>query len=215
MEPDLDKLASTKIRQAELRPTRWNKETVWQNVMSETSQTRRNYFRYSAAAAVLLLLLFGLHQIQKDREAQFTNVNSKSQEQRSEPQKKSVQPGTTQNNMTGAIDPSAENNEIGSVMKIRQHVSNNLSSVERDEQAVNPIVEPIITDLEIKEEEFLLPEEETIQEQKIRPIVGVITESYAVDVAKVKRKKSLHKLESLEAVPWDGVSNTIVFARKK
>lgn len=215
MEPDLDKLASTKIRQAELRPTPWNKETVWQNVMSETSQTRRNYFRYSAAAAVLLLLLLGLHQIHKDREAQFTNVNSKSQEQRNEPQQKTVPQGMPDNNMTGMIDPPAENNEIGSVMKIRQHVSNNVSSLEREDQTVKPIVEPIIADLEITEEEFLLPEEETIQEQKIRPIVGVITESYAVDVAKVKRKKSLHKLESLEPVPWEGVSNAIVFATKK
>ncbi len=215
MEPDLDKLASTKIRQAELRPTRWNKETVWQNVMSETSQTRRNYYFHYSAAAVLLLILFGIHQIQKDKEAQFTNVNSKSREQPSEPQKKSVPQGMTDNNMTGMIDPPAENNEIGSVMKIRQHVSNDVSSAERDEQGVKPIVEPIIADLEITEEEFLLPEEETIQEQKIRPIVGVITESYAGDVAKVKRKKSLHNLESLEPVPWEGVSNAIVFARKK
>ena len=216
MEPDLDKIASTKIRQAELRPTRWNKEAVWQNVMSETGQTRRNYpFNYSAAAVVLLLLLFGVHQFKNDRETQFTHVNNKSQEQRSGPRKKSVQPEMTDNNMTGAIDPRAENNEPGTMMKIRQHVSNNVSSMEREEQAVNPIVEPIIADLEITEEEFLLPEEETIQEQKIRPIVGIITESYSGDVAKVKRKKSLHKLESLEPVPWESVPNALVFARKK
>ena len=215
MEPDLDKIASTKIRQAELRPTRWNKETVWQNVVSETSQTRRNYyFHYSAAAVVLLLLLFGVHQLKNERETQFTNVNSKSPERRSGSQKKSFQPGMTENNMTGAIDSPTENNEIGLVMKSRQHVSNN-SSVEREEQTVKPIVEPIIADLEITEEEFLLPEEKTTQQQKIRPIVGVITESYAVDIAKVKRKRSLHKLESLEPVPWEGVSNAIVFARKK
>ena len=93
MEPDLDKIASIKIRQAELRPTRWNKEAVWQNVMSEIGQTRRNYhFNYSAAAVVLLLLLFGVHQFKNDRETQFTHVNNKSQEQRSGPRKKSVQP---------------------------------------------------------------------------------------------------------------------------
>jgi len=214
MEPDFDKLASKKIRQAELRPISWNKERVWQNVMSETKQNRQNYYvHYSAAAAVLLLLLFGLHQFQNNIQAQLTDVNKKPKQQNSESQKKSVAPETSENNIADKIDlPVAK---IAPIAKIKQHMSKNILSVEPEERVVSPIDEPVVTDLEIKEEEFLLPEEETIHEPKVRPIVGIITESYPGDVAKTKRKKSLHKLESLEPVPWESVPNALVFARKK
>ncbi len=215
MEPDFDKLASNKIREAELKVTPWNKEAVWQNVMSETRRSDRSYFfQYSAAAAVLLLFLFGVQQIANDKKSRYADVNKSSHQQITEPQKKVIELDTCDNIINKIVQP-GEKKEVASLIEIQQNISVEIFSVNHDEKAAGPIIEPIVADFELNEEEFLLPETDTIREQKIRPIVGVITKSHFEQVAKVKRKKSLHKLESLEPVPWENVPNALVFARKK
>lgn len=216
MEPDFDKLSLKKIRQAELRITPWNKESVWQNVMKETRGRRHNhYFHYAAAAAVLFSIFFGVLEVQNEIEPQLTELSNRSDQQSNNSQKKSVVPGSKENSVHDKIDAPTETNKTLRAMKIRQHLSNDISSVKPEEQLTKIKNEPIVKDLDFSEDEFLLPDDVTIHEEKIRPIVGVITEVYSGEVVKAKRKKSLHKLESVEPVPWESVPKALVFARKK
>lgn len=214
MEPDFDKLASNKIRQAELKVSSWNKESVWQNVIYQAKEREcKHSLCYSAAAAVLLLLLFGIHQIPGDNKIRYAEANKNAGQQITESQKK-IQSDTSGNNRINIGQPAKKNNVV-SLPEITQHNSNEILSVNHKEEEVKLTIEPIVANLEFKEDDFLLPEVQTVREQKIRPIVGVIIEPYPEAVAKVKRKKSLHKLESLEPVPWENVPNALVFARKK
>ena len=107
-----------------------------------------------------------------------------------------------------------ENKAEGPRKKISKGVRKTTSLVQQQTTDVVAVIEPVAAD-QIQVIEFLLPVEAIVHDEKIRPIVGVITESYSEDVANVKRKKSLRKLESPELVPWENMPNALVFARKK
>jgi hypothetical protein len=72
-----------------------------------------------------------------------------------------------------------------------------------------------MNDIKIQKEEPVATEEATIPEQKIRPIVGVITGSSSENVVTVKRKKRLHKLKSPDPMPWEDPGTALVFAVRK
>jgi hypothetical protein len=216
MEPDFDKLVSNKIRHAEQRLVSWNKQNVWQKVQSETNATHRSYyFRYAAAALVLLLVYFGVQLIPKDERPKVTDAKMMSAQEATEPETKSVIPNKNQNNLSDQTAQNLENNAKVPARNIADSFRETSSSVQQTTKHVDAVIESVVTQPEIQEEEFLLPENVTFHEEKIKPIVGVITESYSEDVANVKRKKSLRKLESPEPVPWDNIPNALVFARKK
>lgn len=215
MEPDFDKLVSNKIRHTEQRPVSWNKQTVWQNVQSETNATRRSYyFHYAAAALILLSVYFGVQLIPNKVKPQVTDAKIMSAREATEPEKKSVIPEKSQNHSPYQTAQNSENNATVPAKEIPNTFRKTISLVQQETKDVDAVIEPVVTEIKIQEKEFLFPED-TVQEQKIRPIVGVITESYSEDVANVKQKKSLHKLESPEPVPWENFPNALVFARKK
>jgi hypothetical protein len=216
MEPDFDKLVSNKIRHTEKRLVSWNKQTVWEKVQSETNAPRRTYyFYYSAAAVILLLIYFGVQVISNEVKPQVTDAKIISAQEAREPEKKSVIPQEDKNQLS---DQTAQNLEDRGMVHSRD-IPNSLqkptSSVQEKTSHVDAVIEPLVIDIEIQEKEFLVPVEVTVPEKKIRPIVGVIAESYSEGVANVKQKKSLHKLKSPEPVPWENIPNALVFARKK
>jgi len=216
MEPDFDKLVSNKIRHAEQRLVSWNKQNVWQKVQSETNATRRSYyFHYAAAALILLLVYFGVQLIPSEVKRQVTDAKTISAQEETGPEKKSVAPEKSQNQLPEQTAQNLENNAAVPARKIPDSFRETSSSAQQQTKPVDAMIEPLVTEIEIQEEEFLLPENISVHEEKIRPIVGVITESYSEDVANVKPKKSLRKLESPEPVPWDNIPNALVFARKK
>jgi hypothetical protein len=215
MEPDFDKLVSNKIRHAEQRLMSWNKQAVWQKVQSETNATRSSYYlHYAAAAVILLLIYFGVQQIPNEVKPQITDEKSFSSQEVTGPEK-SVVPEKSQNELPEHTSQNLEDNATVSRKKIPNGFRKTTSLVQQQTKHGDAVIEPVVTEIEIQEEEFLLPENVTVHEEKIRPIVGVIIESYSEDVANVKRKKSLRKLESPEPVPWDNIPNALVFARKK
>jgi hypothetical protein len=216
MEPDFEKLVSNKIRHAEQRLTSWNKETVWQNVRSETKATRRSYyFHYAAAALILLLIYFGVQLIPNEVKPQVTDAKTISAREVTEPEKKSVVPEKSQNRLPDQPTQNSKNNATVPAKEIPNTFQKTIPLVQQETKDADAEIEPKVTEIKIQEEEFLFPAKDTVHETKIRPIVGVITESYSEDVANVKQKKSLHTLESPEPVPWKNFPNALVFARKK
>lgn len=212
MEPDFDKLVSNKIRDTEQGLVSWNKQIVWQKVQSETNATRRSYhLHYAAAALILLLVYFGVQLIPNEVKSPVTDATITSAQEATEPEKKSVIAEESQNHLP-------EQNPKNKTAVQAREIPNSFRKTTSIQQKTKPIdaeIEPVVIDIEIQEKEFLLPLEDTVHEQKIRPIVGVITESYSEEVANVKRKKSLRKLESPEPVPWENITKALVFARKK
>lgn len=216
MEPDIDKLVSNKIRHAEQRLVSWNKQTVWEKVQSETKATRSHYyFHYAAAASILLLVYFGLQLMPDQVKPQVTDVKVLSAQEAAEPEKKSVLPKETQHHLPEQTAQTVENKAAVLANDIPNSGPKTISPTQQDTKGVDAAIEPVVTKIEIQAEELVLPENVTVHEEKIRPIVGVIIKSYTEDVANVKRKKSLRKLESPEPVPWDNIPNALVFARKK
>jgi hypothetical protein len=216
MEPDFDKLVSNKIRQAEKQLVSWNKQNVWQKVQSETNAERRSYyFHYAAAALILLLVCFGVQLILDDVKPQLTDAKKKiSAREAIEPEKKSVIQEKTQKPLPDETAQNPENDAAVQARDIPNRLRKTVSSAKQETKDVDAGIEPVVTDIEIEDKEFLLPPEVTVHEEKIRPIVGVITESYSEDIANVKRKKSLRKLESPSPIPWENIPNALVFARK-
>ena len=215
MEPDFDKLVSNKIHDTEQRLVSWNKQLVWQNVQSETNVTHRSYFYYGAAALILLLVYFGVQHLQNEVKPQTTDAMIMSAREATEPEKKSVIP---EESLKSLSNQAAQNPENKAAIPLKETLNNTrktTSPAQQEIKDVDAVIEPIVTDIEIAEKEFLLPPVVTVHEEKIRPIVGVITESYAEDISNVKRKKSLRKLESPEPVPWENIPSALVFARKK
>jgi len=216
MEPDFDKLVSNKIRQTEQRLVSWNKQTVWRNVQSATDETRRyDYFRYIAAAVILLSIYFGTHLIPNGVKPQLTDANIKSGREATAPEKKSVIPEKNQNPLPDQTAQDPKDNATVPATEIPKGIFETTSLVSREMEDVDAVIEPIVMDIIIQEEEFLLPDEVSVHKQKIRPIVGVIDESYSAEVATVKRKRSLRKLQPPENIPWENPPNALVFARKK
>lgn len=216
MEPDFDKLVSNKIRHAEQGPVAWSKQTVWQKVQSETNTARsHHYFHYAAAALILLLVYFGVQLIPNEVKPQLTDVKIRSAREAIEPEKKSVIPQESQNHLPDQTTQNLENKAKVPPKNIPNRFRETSLPVQRKTKPADAVIEPVITDIEIHDIEFQLPHEVTVHEQKIRPIVGVITGSRSVDIANVKRKKSLRKLESPEPIPWENIPNALVFARKK
>ena len=216
MEPDFDKLVSNKIRHTEHRLTPWNKQAVWAKVQLETNVARRSYyFYYSAAALILLLIYFGVQLIPSKVKPQVNDASMISAQKAKEPEKKSVIPEKSRNQLPDQTASDLENNATVRARDIPNSFRKTTSLVQQKPTHVDAVIEPVVTDIEIQEKEFLLPVEVTVYEEKIRPIVGVITESYSEGVANVKQKKSLHKLKSPQPVPWENIPNALVFARKK
>ena len=216
MEPDFDKLVSNKIRHTEQRLIQWNKQAVWAKVQSETNATSRSYyFYYFAAALILLLIYFGVQLMPSEVKPKVNDGRIISAQEAKEPEKKSVTPEKSQNQLPEQTVSKLENSATGQVKEIPNSFRKTISLVQPKPKHVDAMIERLVTDMEIQEKEFLLPVEVTVHEEKIRPIVGVITESYAEGVANVKQKKSLHKLKSPEPVPWENIPNALVFARKK
>lgn len=215
MEPDFDKLVADKIRQTEQRLVSWNKQTVWQKVQSETNVKRRyDYFYYVAAALILLLVYFGVQLIPNGVKPQVTDATIMSGRGATQPEKKTVLPEKNQNPIPDQPAQDPKNNATVPSTENPKTIEKT-SFVLRATKDADAVIEPVVTDIKIQEEEFLLPEEVSVHEQKIRPIVGVINESYSGDIATEKRKRLLRKLQSPGPTPWENPPNALVFARKK
>jgi hypothetical protein len=216
MEPDFDKLVSNNIRHTEQRLIQWNKQAVWAKVQLERNVAKRSYyFYYSAAAVILLLIYFGVQLIPSEVKPQVNDARIISGQKAKEPEKKSVIREKSPNQLPDQTVSHLENSATVRASDIPNSFRKTTSLVQQKPKHVDALIEPVVTDIEIQEKEFLLPVEVTVHEEKIRPIVGVITESHSEGVANVKQKKSLHKLKSSEPVPWENIPNALVFARKK
>lgn len=213
MEPDLDRIVSNKIRQTELRPVPWNKEAVWDSVKSNTDQKRSPYNIYFAAAAVILLLIyFSSGLAPKDIKSPKTTSEVLTME---EP----VMSSTTSEQPEAHADDAGDHIEgIPAVPEQRYQRRVVKEPVSIEERTVDPLpfIEPVATAIDSKkEEESLWTDEVTSQEEKIRPVVGVIIDSYPEPVASAKRKKRLRKLQSDDPTPWVDPGNALVFAMQK
>lgn len=217
MEPDFDKMVSNKIRQTEQQPVSWNKQAVWQKLQSETNATRHHYFYYVAAAMILLLIYFAVGPIPNEIKPQVTDAKVKSGQEATASERLVV----PEKNQNLAPDPPVNDRENTTTNAAVTEITNNTREVTKPAQHetknvdADAVIEPLLTDIKIRAEEFLLPEEMMVPEQKIRPIVGVITESYSENVANVKQKKPLRKLASPDPVPWEDPANALVFAVRK
>lgn len=222
MEPDLDKILSNKIRQTEQQPVSWNKQGVWQNVQSQTSATRHPYFFYSTAAAIILLLIYFAVELTPGEINPLANdtVITPGQETT-----KSAEPFVPEKNPDPVPDPKTNDRKSTPSSPVAEGTATTMKStqsVQRETRDIDAVIEPVLADieidadLEIKEEgQLSLREEIRVPEKKIRPIVGVITESYPENVANAKRKKPLRKLKSSDPMPWEDPANALVFVVKK
>lgn len=216
MEPDFDSILSKKIRQTEQQHVTWNKKMVWRNLQSETDATRHyHYFYYADAAMILLLIYFAFGLIPNDIKPQVTDAKAKSGQEATRSER-SVVP---EENQDYALDPTVnhlENTATRPVAKIPNNLLETTKAIRHETKGVDAVTELALADIKIRAEEFLLPEVVTAsEEEKIRPIVGVITESYPGNVANVKQKKSLRKLEPTVPGPWEDPRNALVFVVRK
>ena len=113
------------------------------------------------------------------------------------------------------VEEKLKNDASVPAKKIPKSIQRPNLSASSKSKAVDGEMIAVVTDTTINENNFPLTDKVMIHEQKIRPIVGVITEASSVDVTKVRRKKSLRKLDSPESPPWQNTPNALVFARKK
>ena len=214
MEPDFDRILSKKIRQAEQRPVSWNKQVVWQNVRMETGTGRRyHFFYYVAAAMISLLIYFGVESIPNKMESQVTDARIKSNPTLDE----SSNPIVLEKKQDHKPDPTVripDNTAMVPVTKIPDSSRDTTQPAQSDIQFIDATAEPV-ADIQIPVEDLLLAEEVTVPEQKIRPVVGIITESHSEPAANVKRKKRLRKLEPSDQTPWENPGNALVFAMRK
>lgn len=215
MEPDFDRMVSNKIRQTEQQPVSWNKQAVWQKLQSETNATQHYYYYYVAAAMILLLIYFVVAPIPNEIKPHVTDAKVKSGQEATAPER-SVLPEKKRGVTPHPPVNGRKNTTTGAaVAEITNHTRKVIKPAQHEPKNVDAVIEPALTDIEIRAEEFLLPEEMTVPEQKIRPIVGVIVKSYSEDVANVKQKKPLRKLASPDPVPWEDPTNALVFAVRK
>ncbi|MDQ2656207.1 MAG: hypothetical protein M3Y60_02215 [Bacteroidota bacterium] len=214
MEPDVDKIVSNKIRETELRPVQWNKQEVWRKVQSETGAKRPYYAVYFAAAAlVLLLIYFNLQMLPKEMERQSATAEVKQNGDAAEPTTSPI-PSTKGND---APDPVVNRETIATVRepntRNRPRKASEQSEPKTDKP--DPDLEPVVTDIEIQKAETAVVEEVAIQERKIKPVVGIIIEFPEKNIASVKRKKRLRKLNSPDPQPWVDPGTALVFAVRK
>ncbi len=212
MEPDFDKIVSNKIRQTELSPVQWNKENVWLAVKSKTDAKRSYYSIYFAAAAIILLLIYfdsGVAPTHPDPPKITSKVKPTQEETASRHTSEKREP------LGNAI---ADKTEAAATVSTRGHhnrVVEKLAPIEETTNELRPVIEPVTTVVESEKEEPQLTQEVAKQEEKIRPVVGVIVHPYPEPVASAKRKKRLRKLQSEDPAPWVDPGNAFVFAMQK
>ncbi len=215
MEPDLDKIVSSKIRQTELRPVQWNKEAVWHSVKSNTDQKRPPHNIYFAAAAVILLLIyFSSGVAPKEMESLKTTSEVRPVEEPAMSSATSEKPEARADEAHDHI----ENVPAVPEKRYQRRVVKTPAPIEETTLEPLPFIEPVAKAIDIKEEEeeeSLPTNEATSQERKIQPVVGVIIDSYPDPVASAKRKKRLRKLQFDDPTPWVDPGNALVFAMQK
>lgn len=213
MEPDFDRILSKKIRQTEQRPVSWNKQVVWQNVQSQTGTGRHHdFFYYVAAAMISLLIYFAVESVPNETKSQVTEAKMKSRLKPAESEKP-----VTLEKKQDLPDPTfriPDNTAMVPVTEIPNSPRNATQPAQLEIQPIDVTAEPV-DGIQITEEDLLVPEEVTVPEQKIRPVVGIITESYSETVVNVKQKKRLRKLEPSDKTPWENQGNALVFAMRK
>lgn len=212
MEPDFDRIVANKIRQTELRPVQWKKESVWLAVKSKTDAKPSHYAIYFAAAAIVLLLIYfgaGVAPTHLDPPKTTSEVKPK--------QEVATSPHTSEKRepLGNAI---ADKTEAAATVSTRGHhhrVVEKLAPIEETTNELRPVIEPVTAAVESEKEEPQLTQEVAKQEEKIRPVVGVIVHPYSEPVASAKRKKRLRKLQSEDPAPWVDPGNAFVFAMQK
>ena len=218
MEPDLDRILSKKIREAEQRPVSWNKQEVWKIVLSQTGTRPPYRFSYYVAAAMVPLLIYFAVQPTKNEirltvaDEQVADEKGKSKITPTEPEKT-----VEEKKLDHLSEPVARATDSTPMIAITDTAPTSRDTTQRvqsQRQTTDAIPEPV-TNNQIFEDDYLLVDAVTVPEQKIKPIVGVITESYSEDMANVKRKKRLRKLKPSDQTPWEDPKNALVFAMRK
>lgn len=211
MEPDFDRILSRKIRETEQRPVSWNKQDVWRSLQAEAGTGRRNfYFYYVAAAAISLLVYFAIEPIAHEVKPPFTDVKTPPQIQPDE----LTTPVTAGKKHDRASEPvlvDPDNTKVAVVIEKPDTNGNIAQPTQSELPDMVPIAEPV-SELQIPVENREIAETLTVPEQKIRPVVGIITESYPDNLANAKRKKRLRKLKPSDPMPWEDPNNALVFA---
>jgi hypothetical protein len=218
MEPDLDRILSKKIREAEQRPVSWNKQDVWRNVLSQTgTRPHYRYLYYVAAAMVPLLIYFAVLPTKVEitptvADKLVSDEKGKSRVTPTEPENTVVE--KKQDHISEPAARATDSTPMIAITDTRPMSPDTTQRVQAEKQTTDVIPEPV-TNNQISEDAYLLVDAVTVPEQKIKPIVGIITESYSEDIANVKRNKRLRKLKPSEETPWEDPKNALVFAMRK
>ena len=215
MEPDIDKILSNRIRQVELRPVAWNKEPVWQNLQAKTHPKRRYLFYYYAAAAIISLLFYVVvERIPNEKKPQVADAKATPRQEETQSES-TVTSERSKDQPTAPVASGLDFADTAPQKKLFTNSTDTPASPKLEIQNLDVIAEPVLPDIQLPEELFLIREEVEIPAQRIRPVVGVITGSHSENITKVKRKKRLHKLEPSPTVPWDDPGNALVFTVRK
>ena len=214
MEPDIDKILSHRIRHTELRPVAWNKRAVWRKVESETNPNRRSFiFYYAAAAMVSLLIYVAVEQIPNEKTPQVA-VTESMPRQKARTSEGPVMPMHSQKKASAPV--TAKRNFTRTAPKKKVPITGNSpASPQLKMPTADFAAQSVSPDIQLPEEIALALEQIEIPAQRIRPVVGIIGDSNSQNIADVKRKKRLRKLEPSPAVPWEDPGNALVFAVRK
>jgi hypothetical protein len=209
MEPDIKTMLTQKIRQVERVPITWNKQEVWMTINSHIKSKRHHRTYYYAAIFVLLLLAANPTVKMKETQPLQTQIEKE-------------QPGPlTQPEPTQVITCAEEENGDKASLHIRKKhrgvVKNEPDFADATSKNISPLLEETtIADISASVEESIVISE-SMEKEKIKPIVGVVgwADQHVVS-EKPKRKKLVRKLESSDK-EWETHSgnNAILFARIK
>jgi hypothetical protein len=211
MEPDIKTMLTQKIRAVERDPITWNKEAVWLNTRGRI-KTKRSYRVYYYAAAAILLLLLAVNPLPQ------TSVPDPMTSKQGDKWQTHIQPEPTQPAGGQEVEKTDHSVLVHEANRVVGESKPEISSADPgSEDTPKPVEDKIEVHAELNYPEPTVISEVS-EEQMIVPIVGVIGWSdQAVAIARLKKKKRLHKLEPSEK-QWGDYSNnnnTLFFARIK
>ncbi|MBX2961540.1 MAG: hypothetical protein KF687_03455 [Cyclobacteriaceae bacterium] len=204
MEPETT--LTQKIRTVEQKPVHWKKAEVWFAIHEQISTTQKSYRFYYYAAAVIFFMFFNVYKLTigneliQDNSQLFPTLN-RVENQNEAPETRVID----YNNITYTQpDPIKHEHQIPVAVMVKNETVD--FDHEIDETSIQPTLDdPIANTVET-----------VTLNQGVQPIIGVILVPVNNTVSvKPKRKKLLHKLESIENEFDGSPQNTIVIARIK
>jgi hypothetical protein len=210
MEPDVNTMITQKIRTLEREPVSWNKAEVWLKVQEQISTVRKSYWKYYAAATVIFFLFCNVYTLQQDHTIPVVAVNRNGKQAEMRTEKNPVVSESERAKKTATKPMHSQVKKAAS--------ENQFVVLTVDLSGQKPLNETEVTKVEVElhGENPPVGSIETVTEERIMPVVGVIRlpdKNYAE--TRPGRKKLFHKLEPSETVFDDSFKNTIITARIK